>query len=427
MATDPVEQVTLETANGLQAAALLQRAKRLADAPAGLDRPYLSATIDLTPDGSNPDRRLGREQFNRTVADALAALPAHEPARTGLESSMEQVFAALDGLDVSVAGAFVFAGGPEGLAETIPSSLPLPTHVTFGPIPALLDLVHLAEGESSYVVLAADQKNADLLVVSAASLALHVSVQASGYPRKQEQGGWSQRRYQARADERVEAFARMLAQEMRRLVEAGRIEGVVLASDEPMRSAVSHEFHEMVTEKVVGEVGLLVETAPQTIIDVTRPVVQKAERAQEGEMVQAVADGAGPGGRSVTGAEETVAALQTGQVMTVVMNDDFAGPAWADFDLGSYGVGQVPTVHPAGGDPADLYEVALAELVVRLGLQTDAAFEIVQTAAPVTADETVNEAQQHERTPAARQLDDLGGIGAVLRYTLSADRSTARM
>ena len=429
MATDPVEQVTVETFPGAGAADLLAEARRLAALAPGPDLPYLSATIDLSPEGGRPDRRPGRAVFDRAVADQIAAMPAHDPARLGLEAALERATAALDGLEPSVLGALVVCGGPNGVAETIPASLPLPNRLAFGPTPALLDLVRLAEDESSYAVVVADQRDAELLVVSAASPDLQVSVQASAYPGKQEQGGWSQRRYQARADERLEAFARTLAQETRRLVESGRVTSIVVAADEPMRSALKHEFHQMVTDKLVGEVAVMLDAAPRTVVDRTQAVVDAAERGRESAAVQAVADGAGPGGRSVAGAVETLTALQTGQVMTLVMNDDFQAAGWADFNLGSYGVGEPPAEHPAGGDPADLRPVALEQELVRQALLTGAEIEIVRTLAPVDPGEATGDRRGADRgrTEAARQLDGLGGVGATLRFTLASDRSTAEM
>ena len=428
MATDPVEQVTVETFSGVGAADLLAEARRLAALPPGPDRPYLSATIDVSPEGGSPNRRPGRQAFDRAVAEQIAEMPAHDPARLGLEAALERATAALDAFDPTVRGAFLVLGGPEAVAEVIPASLPMPNRLVLGPTPALLDLVRFADDEGSYVVVAADQRDAEIIVVSAAAPNLQISVEANELPSKQMQGGWSQRRYQMRADERIEAFARMLAQETRRLVESGRVDAVVLAADEPMRSALRNEFHKIVAERVVGEVGLLLDVAPRTVVEQTRPVVDAAERMREAEAAKAVQDGAGPGGRSVSGVVETLTALQTGQVMTLVMNDDFQSPGWADFTLGSYGVGQPPVDHPGGGAVADLRPVALEQELIRLALLTGAELEIVRTVAPVDGGESPDGGgAAGNRTSAAEMLDALGAVGGRLRYTLASDRSTAEM
>jgi len=146
------------------------------------------------------------------------------------------------------------------------------------------------------------------------------------------------------------------------------------------------------------------------------------------EAVQAVSDGVGAGGKGVAGAEDTITALETGQVMTLVMNDDFSQPGWADYTLPLYGVGSPPGEHPAGGDVADLVPTTVEDEVVRLALQIGAEVQLVRSAVPVGVEEQEQIPDADDPTPrseAARALDDLGGIGAILRYALDAGQPTA--
>lgn len=425
MATDPVESVVVSRL-GERAEDLVSVVRRLAALEPSAALPYLTAGIDLSPEGGNPERSPGRDLFGRAVMSALAAMAAHDPARLSLEAALATVAADLDRLPPAVRGAFVVAGGPQPVTDVVATGLPLPNRVDVGPTPRLLDLVRLADDERPFLVLAADQRDAALLVVTDAVPDLQIAVETDPFPRKQQQGGWSQQRYQARADERVDAFARTLAQEARRLVEGGRVDAVVISADEPMRSALINQFHPSVGERVVGDLPGLLGVDPDTVVERARPLVEAAERADELAAAKAVDDGAGPGGRSVGGAAETLAALQTGQVLTLVMNDDFAMSGWADFALGAFGVGEPPAAHPAGGDPAALVGIAVEQEAVRLALLSDAAIEIVRSRQPVAPDEAAGRRTADAgRSEAARLLDKFGGIGATLRFTLSGDRSTA--
>ena len=65
--------------------------------------------------------------------------------------------------------------------------------------------MRLVEDNPVYVVLLADQEEARLDFISYGRLSRQSTLESSLYPVKQQQGGWSQRRYQARADERIEA------------------------------------------------------------------------------------------------------------------------------------------------------------------------------------------------------------------------------
>jgi peptide subunit release factor 1 (eRF1) len=158
------------------------------------------------------------------------------------------------------------------------------------------------------------------------------------------------------------------------------------------------------------------------------PLVEQYERAREAQIVQQIQDNQGPGGTAVTGSDDVIAALLTGQVMTLVLNDDFTSPGWADFEQSLVGAGDVPAEHPYGGDAAALVAVQLEQELIRLALQQDATLEIVATEVPISAEELdhVPEAgQARPRAEAATQLDALGGIGAILRFALSGDQATA--
>jgi hypothetical protein len=114
--------------------------------------------------------------------------------------------------------------------------------------------------------------------------------------------------------------------------------------------------------------------------------------------------------------------------MTLVMNDDFSGEGWADFTFPVYGAGSLPAEHPGGGDAKAIARIRLEDDLVRLALLEDAEIEIVRTRPPVTGGESVNDVDGGmPRTDVARRLDALGGVGAILRYALADDQSTANL
>jgi peptide subunit release factor 1 (eRF1) len=327
-----------------------------------------------------------------------------------------------DELDPAAQGVVIVACHGHGVFEPVPLDVPVETAVTVCAIPALRQLVRAAEDFPPYAVLVADQRDALLWLVERQTWQSGVQLEASDYPRKQQQGGWSQRRYQQRADERVEAFARTIAEAARRLFEDPRapVSYLILAADEPMASALNAEFHEIVTRHIIGRIHLEMEATITEVIAATEPLVEAEERRRELDAVRAMRDGVGAGTNGVAGIDATLAALIGGQVMTLVMNDDFAQPGWADYSLSLYGAGNAPGEHPAGGDVADLVPVELSEEVVRLALRTDAAVELVRSNPPVANGmEPIPDADAAlPRTEAALALDALGGIGAVLRYAV---------
>jgi len=297
--------------------------------------------------------------------------------------------------------------------------MPLDNAVSLDPTPALRLLVKLLEEEPRYAVLAADQRQAMLTVVDQAAELSMLEVKATDYPRKQAQGGWSQHRFQMRADERVEAFARTVAEKTREVVNDSAAKYLVLAGEERITTTLRDNLHPTIQERIAGVIHVNRIEVETEVISASMPVVEAAERTAEETAVGRLENGAGPGGGSVIGVDETLDALQTQQVMTLVMNDDFTMSGWADFNLPLYGMGEPPAEHPGGGDPKVIVPVRLEEEVVRLALLQDAEVEIV----PVQqADDG-----SAPRTVVAQRLDSLGGIGAILRFSLAEDQTTAEL
>src|SRR5215216_5840830 len=455
MATDPVQQIRELEHDTPLAMDLTAMLARLAALPPSTEAPYLTVSLDWRPEGSAPGRfqpaepkRSGRrapreedgaprrpawQQLRRDLEETVNSYGPRGAAFESLTADMERLTTYLDEeLDPAAQGIVVIACHQQGVFEPVPLDVPVESGFTIGPIPSLRQLARAVDDYPSYAIIAADQRDAFLWLMEGQTWDRGVQLEATGYPRKQQQGGWSQQRYQNRADERVEAFARTIAEETRRAFEAVNApvpyEYLIIAANEQMFTLLSAELHETIKERVLGQITLPIQADITEVTAAAQPLVEEAERKREMDAVQAVRDGVGTGGRGVAGAQDTITALETGQVMTLVMNDDFCQPGWADYTLPLFGVGSPPGEHPAGGDVANLVPTTVEDEVVRLALQIGAEVQLVRSAVPVGVGEQEQVPDADEPTPrseAARALDELEGIGAVLRYALDEGQPTA--
>jgi hypothetical protein len=453
MATDPVQQIRELEHDTPLAMDLTATLARLAALPPSTEAPYLTVSLDWRPEGSAPgrfeapepkrsERRAPREEdgaprrpawqeLRRDLEETVNSYGPRGAAFESLTADMERLTTYLDEeLDPAATGVVVIACHQQGVFEPVPLDVPIDSGFTAGPIPSLRQLARAADDYPPYAIIVADQRDAFLWLMAGQTWDRGVALEASGYPRKQQQGGWSQQRYQNRADERVEAFARTIAEETRRALGEGgdQIDYLIVAADEPMFTALNAEFHETVKQRILGRIHLPIDAGITEVAVEADPLVEEAERKREMEAVQAVRDGVGAGAKGVAGAEDTITALETGQVMTLVMNDDFAQPGWADYTLPLFGVGSPPAEHPAGGDVANLVPTTVEDEAVRLALQIGAEVQLVRSAVPVGEEEQEQIPDAAEPTPrseAARALDEMGGIGAILRYALDEGQPTA--
>jgi peptide subunit release factor 1 (eRF1) len=449
--TDPVKRIRSFEHDTPLARDLAATLSRLATLPPATEAPYLTVSLDWRPEGTEPgripspepkrsERRAQRDesgvprrpswqQVGRELPELVVAHGPRGAAFDSLSADVARIRQYVEEeLDPAAKGVIIVANSHHDVFEPVPVDVPVETAISTGPVPALRQLVHAAEDFPPYAVLVASQRDTTLWLIERQTWESEVQLEASLYPRKQQQGGWSQKRYQTRADERVEAFARTIAEELRVALGEGKgsVKYLILAAEEPMASALDAELHQTVKERIIGRVALPDEATVTQVVAVADPLVEEKERQLEMDAVRTVRDGVGAGTNGVAGAEATLTALLGGQVMTLVMNDDFAQAGWADFTLPLFGVGEVPKEHPAGGDVANIVPVELADEVIDLALQTNAAVELVRTTLPIAAQESGGVPPAGVAAPryeAALALDALGGIGAILRYTIEEDRA----
>src|SRR5918994_2613652 len=318
MATDPVQQIRElehDTPLAIDLAPTLTRRGALPPSP---EAPYLTVSLDWRQEGSAPgrfqpaepkrsERRAPREedgaprrpawqQLRRDLDEVVNSYGPRGAAFESLTADLERLTTYLDEeLDPAATGVVVMACDHQGVFEPVPLDVPVDSGFTVGPVPSLRQLVHAADDYPPYAVLVADQRDAFLWLMEGQTWDRGVQLEATGYPRKQQQGGWSQQRYQNRADERVEAFARTIAEETRRAFEEVnapvRYKYLIVAANEQLFTLLNGELHETIKERVLGQMTLPIEANITEVTAAAEPLVDEAERKREMEAVQAVLGG----------------------------------------------------------------------------------------------------------------------------------------
>lgn len=441
-ATDPIRRIRRIQHDVPLTYGVREALRELAELPPARDVPYVTVGVDWRPAGEDPGR-LPAPDLQRSQARTLKHVEgsSRRPARQIVEQELNRliadhgprgdVFDSLtadrdrilayldDELDASARGAFIVANAARDVFTPLALGLPMPTRVTAGATPSLFDLARLVDDHAAYAVLLVDQHEAVLSIIRRAKLGRSVSLLSNDYPRHQQTGGMRQKRLQARAGERVAAFARGIADEVQRTLEEERVDWLVIAGDEIMTSALDQTLHQTVKAKILETIRLDSTTSDTDLIATTLPLADAAERERELAMVRRLQDAIGADGRGMGGVAAVTKALQKGQVATLVIVDDFAASGWGDYTLDAYGAGPVPDAHPLAGDVANLEPVELADKLIRLAVRTGAEIEIVKTSVDTSdlPDGGVPAGGNGPaRSEAAQELDTLGGVGALLRF-----------
>jgi hypothetical protein len=418
MATDPVRRIREHTYSTPFDFNIDDPLVHLAQLPPSTDVPYLTVSLDWRPDEQHPGRRAARTQFEKETAALIANAGPRGDVLDSLAADVKRISAYLDNeVDAAAQGVFIVANSAHGVFEPLILGLPVPTFILSEPTPQLTELARLADDHPTYAVLVADQRDAFFTLVTQANRDQRVYIESSLYPAKQKTGGNAERRYRARAGERVAAFAKVLAAEIKSALADAGVNNWVMAGDEVITSALATALDAGVRERMIAHIRLAITATPQEVIAATFPLVTEVERAREAAAVDRLHENLG-GGRAVAGAIDVANALLAKRVDLLVITDDYQADGWADYTLGTFGVGEKPAEHPTGGDVAALVDIDLDEEFVRLALASGAEIEIVHSRTPIAPDDgtRVEAGQPMPKSDAATRLDEIGGVGALLRY-----------
>ncbi|MGH9183245.1 MAG: Vms1/Ankzf1 family peptidyl-tRNA hydrolase [Acidimicrobiales bacterium] len=272
----------------------------------------------------------------------------------------------------------------------------------WAPLPSLGPLLGGHQASPPHVVVLVDRVGADLVAVRRGRSDLHREAGGGTDPIRQVgAGGWSQRRYQQRAENTWEHNADDVAAELAALVRGVRARVVVVAGDPRARQLLREALPAAVLRILVEiEGGRGADGSATAVLDRVRDVVAGAVADDTAALVATFEQGRGPRDRAVEGPAATVAALARAQAETVLIDDDVDDErvAWFGPEPGEVALDPRTLVALGVGEPT---EARLLDVVVHGALST---------------------------TPGVRTVSgDVGptdGVGAILRWP---DRGRARL
>ncbi|GAA1579662.1 Vms1/Ankzf1 family peptidyl-tRNA hydrolase [Kribbella sancticallisti] len=329
------------------------------------DTPVASMYFDQRPPGDVPVRW-------RTVARLLSEQGA--PTHT-IDALAEHVLDA-------VPGPGQLAAFAQGDKVTLTLTLPEADAAyigRYGALPHLKPLLAWEQEHPARIVATLDRTGADISVYPAGSSEPQAAT-VNGPDDEIERnapGGWSQGRYQNRAEDSWEHNSIAVAETVARLLKRFRAHVLFLAGDVRALQYLEEHLPRWIQTGVTvrrlsggrSEDGSAARQSEQ-LVDQTRQIVAEQNAALLAEFAAHV----GTGGLAVQGTDETFAALAAGRVRTLLLptsdSDDRAwfGPAPTDLSL---------QPNPLIGAAGAACEAPLEDIAIRAALLTDADVRIV--------------------------------------------------
>ena len=356
--------------------------------------PVISLYLSLA---ANQNGRDDYQQFIRKVfSERAKALPEQSPERDSFEQDVKRIQEYLDDKANTAGQALaIFACSGSDLFEAISLEAPIAQHWLFtGSVPHLYPLAQLVENYPRYAAVMLDTNKARIVVFGLAKAEREEKVTGEK-TRRTSKGGWSQARYQRRADNFHTSHVKEVVDTLERIVREEDIDHIVVAGAEVAVPLLREQLPKHLADKIVDVIGLPGQS-DDSFLEATMAALREKDAETDIEKVQELMDAWQSGGLGVAGPEATLSAFQLGQVEELIItgSPETLKPVQTLPDDAAPGMVQVDSSAPAAIDEKRL---KLSDELVTRAQQTSARIRFIEDAS---------------------LLADVGGVGALLRFRI---------
>ncbi len=280
--------------------------------PVGL--PVVSLYLNMQPD------ERGRDRYDAFVRSELAARTRTYVAGTAERESLEQDAERINRylaneVRPSANGLAIYAcAGADGFFEAVQLEAPMDEHRLYiSNQPHLYHLARLNDAYPPYAAVVLDSRSARILVFELGERVNEETIENEKVKRHK-QGGWSQARYQRHTENIQQQHAKEVVDALDRIVREDGIGRIVLAGDEVIIPVIRGELPKHLEEKVIDIVSLDIRTPEHEVLSTTLESLRHQDAKEDEDKVGRLMDAYRGGGLGVVGARATLDALMLGQV-----------------------------------------------------------------------------------------------------------------
>jgi peptide chain release factor subunit 1 len=210
-------------------------------------------------------------------------------------------------------GYAVFCAGLDNLWQTVALSEPVSDEVKVGHELYLAPLVPLVGRGEGAVVAVVSREQGRLYRLVGGRLE-EVADLFEEQPRRHDQGGWSQARMQRHVDELAKDHLKDVANELESQLRRLRYPKVVFISPEEMKSEFAELLAGDARSAIIGWTTAKAHASPTELLGVAMPVLEQWRERHETDVVERWKEEAGRNGRAASGWEQTLEAASDARV-----------------------------------------------------------------------------------------------------------------
>jgi peptide chain release factor subunit 1 len=217
-------------------------------------------------------------------------------------------------------GLAIFCAGLDNVWRPLPLTEPVSDEIKIGHSLYLAPLVPLVGRGEGALVVVVSREQGRIYRLQAGRLQ-PVADHFDEQPRRHDQGGWSQARFQRHVDELAEEHLRRVADEVDRLVRRLRSAQVVVVASEETWAEFSELLAQETRAAVAGVAQAEAHAHPPELLEAAAPVLERWRAEREREVVARWRDEAGRDGRAAAGWQATLEAASDGRVEILLFQE----------------------------------------------------------------------------------------------------------
>ncbi len=378
------------------AADLLDRLLQFQPVPAPVISLYLNAQVDET------GQRTFLPFVRKQLTERGKSYPSHSSERESFEEDFVRIVRYLENdIPAEAQGLAIFACSAIGdFFEIGHFRVPFERNRLYVlDRPQVYPLARLNDQYRRYAAVLADTNRAQIFEFAARRAVQKEEIE-NVKTKHNRVGGWSQARYQRHTENYHLRHAKEVVDTLQRLVNDEKIDQIVLAGDqEVVIPLLREQLPKDLSEKVIDVLSLNIDTPEHELLEQSLEAFRAYDSMQDREKVEHLINEFRADNLAVAGVVDTLAALSNGQVDELLIA---ASPGSLFYDPDE--VEKVLTAYDTGdGLPAALNQQTIADELVRRAKQL--------SAAKITFIED------------ALRLEQVGGVGALLRYRISEENA----
>jgi peptide chain release factor subunit 1 len=320
------------------------------------------------------------------------ATQTHEQ-RLGLKADFERLreFFNEEFVRDGTRGYAVFCAGLDNLWQTVPLSERVPDEIKVSRELYLAPLVPLVGRGDGAVVAVVSREQGRLYRLRAGRLD-EVADLFEEQPRRHDQGGWSQARFQRHVDELAKDHLKDVADELESQLRRLQFPRVVVVCSDELKSEFKDKLAGDARNAIVGWTTAEAHASPAELLQAALPVLEEWRERSEAESIERWKEEAGRNGRASSGWEETLEAASDARVDCLLFQEGVEHSACVCPACGrvSLSGGRCPLDGTEMEERAEGLDLAVHQVLAHGG-------QVL--------------ALRHRR-----DLEPVGGIGALLRF-----------